>query len=118
MLYKDLKKISENYEQRLNRIKDRAIFRRPAILIEQYTQIIDDEKEHIIRIFINRNEILNKNLEIFREKINALSPKAVLKRGYSITMKGIEIIKSVKTIKPKDVILTVVSDGEIRSKIE
>ncbi len=118
LLYKDLKKISENYEQRLNRIKDRAIFRRPAILIEQYTQIIDDEKEHIIRIFINRNEILNKNLEIFREKINALSPKAVLKRGYSITMKGIEIIKSVKTIKPKDVILTVVSDGEIRSKIE
>lgn len=117
-LYKDLRKIRESYSQRISYIKDKPIFKRPSILIEQYIQIIDDEKERILRIFINRNEILKKNIEIFREKINALSPQAILKRGYSITMKGDEIIRSVKTIKAKDLISTILSDGKIMSRIE
>jgi len=118
LLYKDLKKIRENYAQRVKSIKERSIFKRPIILIEQYIQLIDSEKEQIIRIFINGNEIFKKNLEIFKERINAFNPKAILNRGYSITMTGAEIVKSVKTIKSKDIISTVLSDGEIRSKIE
>ncbi len=118
LLYKDLKKIKENYAQRVESIRERPIFKRPIILIEQYIQLIDNEKEQIIRIFMNGNEIFKKDIEIIKEKINAFNPKAILKRGYSITMIGAEIIKSVKTIKPKDIISTVLSDGEIRSKIE
>src|SRR3989344_5460244 len=118
LLYKDLRKIRENYTQRIKSIKERSVFKRPHILIEQYLQIIDVEKEQIIKIFMNENEIFKKDLEIFKEKINAFNPKAILKRGYSITMFGTEIIKSVKTIKSNDIILTVLGDGELKSKIE
>src|SRR3989338_10157344 len=118
LLYKDLRKIRENYTQRIKSIKERSVFKRPHILIEQYLQIIDGEKEQIIKIFMNENEIFKKDLEIFKEKINAFNPKAILKRGYSITMFGTEIIKSVKTIKSNDIILTVLGDGELKSKIE
>ena len=49
LLYKDLRKIRENYTQRIKSIKERSVFKRPHILIEQYLQIIDGEKEQIIK---------------------------------------------------------------------
>ena len=118
LLYKDLRKIRENYIQRIKSIKERSIFKRPRILIEQYTQQVDGEKERIIKIFMNGNEIFKKNIEIFKERIKSFNPKSILSRGYSITMKGDEVIRSTKTIKPRDIISTTLNDGEIRSRIE
>lgn len=117
-LRSNLVSIKENYRQRLAHIKTRPIFRRPTILIEEYIQMIDDEKYHFIKIFVNKNELLKKELAIFEGKLKALSPRGILRRGYSITMKGTKIIKSIKAIKTKDMISTTVSDGKIKSRVE
>ncbi|CAN5459908.1 exodeoxyribonuclease VII large subunit [soil metagenome] len=53
-------------------------------------------------------------------QLTALSPQAVLRRGYSITTqkRGGEVVRSIEQLKPGDAILTRVSDGEIESTVE
>ncbi len=117
-LNKDLIKIREDYKQKLNYIKSRPVFKRPNLLIEQDIQMVDDEKERIIKIFTNKNKLIKMDVIRLKERINALGPESILKRGYSITMKKGKIIKSTKNIKRKDIISTILSDGKINSKVE
>jgi exodeoxyribonuclease VII large subunit len=118
ILYNNLIRIRESYKQRITYIRSRPFFRRPSILIEQDIQMIDDEREYIIKVFMDKNKLLKKEFVIFEEKLKALSPRSTLRRGFSITMRGSKVIKSIKDIKTKDIISTIVSDGKIKSKVE
>ena len=53
-------------------------------------------------------------------RLEALSPLAVLKRGYSITeeVKGDRIVKDASALKEKDLIKTILSKGQILSRVE
>ncbi len=117
-LKRDLIRIRESYNQRLEHIKERPVFRKPLILIEQYFQMLDEKENYIIKIFMNKNELTRRDIASLKEKLTALSPEAILERGYSITMKGNKIIKSIKDIKSKDIISTTLTDGQIKSKVE
>lgn len=68
-----------------------------------------------IQKLIIQKKHTTSNLE---NKIIALSPQNVLKRGFSITYtKDHKIIKSVSDVKNADIIYTQVFDGEIRSTV-
>ncbi|WAM34748.1 exodeoxyribonuclease VII large subunit [Caldicellulosiruptor morganii] len=56
-------------------------------------------------------------LQLKLEKLIALNPLNILKRGYSVTIHNSELITSVKQIKVDDEIVTRLSDGFIRSKV-
>lgn len=65
-----------------------------------------------------------KNLQTFKEKINTLdsslkllSPKVILKRGYSITYCGNKVVKSAKEVKQGDLIKNIFYDGEVASVV-
>ncbi len=49
--------------------------------------------------------------------LNALSPLAVLSRGYSVAEKGGKLIKSVKDVKPDDEISIRLKDGKINARV-
>ena len=117
-LIRDLIRIKDIYKQRLVQIKARPIFRRPNILIEQYIQIIDEKENYIVKVFMNKNELIRRDIIGLKERLIALSPEAILGRGYSITMKESIIIKSIKDIKDKDIISTTLSDGKLKSIVK
>ncbi len=54
---------------------------------------------------------------LHKKTIDLLDPKNVLKRGYSLTLKDGEIIKSAKKLKKDDLIKTRFYDGSVESKI-
>ena len=62
---------------------------------------------------------LNLKLNNFEQQLTSLSPKEILKRGYSITYndKG-KIIKSSKKLARGDRLVTQLSDGKVQSKVE
>ena len=63
-------------------------------------------------IFSEREKIhINEN------SVRLLNPENILKRGYSLTLKDGEIVKSVAQLKLNDEIETRLSDGIIKSKI-
>jgi len=59
-------------------------------------------------------------LDSFEARLNALSPEAVLKRGYSITTRKRDglVIRSAAQVRPGDRLLTRLTDGQIQSVAE
>ena len=52
-------------------------------------------------------------------KLDLLSPKSTLERGYSITrLADGRIVKSVKAVKAGDTLTTLVADGAFKSTVE
>ena len=60
----------------------------------------------------------NSKLKLIQEKIHALDPKGVLKRGYSITTdEKNRVIKDAKRLKKGEEIQTLFSKGKVKSKV-
>ena len=60
-----------------------------------------------------------RNLKVYQDQLEALSPLKVLNRGFSITQdENGKVITSVKDVKVGDSITTIVKDGTINSKVE
>lgn len=52
------------------------------------------------------------------DRIQAVSPQAVLRRGYSLTFHGRKLVRSLNTIAVGDTLRTVFTDGSARSTVE
>ncbi len=50
--------------------------------------------------------------------IKASDPMTSLKRGFSLVYRDEDLVKSVETLSPGELIRTLMHDGEINSKIE
>ena len=114
-----VKYILELKEQKYFTVFESLRYQNPKSKIMQHTQTLDDL---ITRLNLNMKHIININENIlnkYREKIITLSPKGVLKRGYSICFKIPErtIIKKIKQIKKNDNIDVMVSDGIISANV-
>lgn len=57
-----------------------------------------------------------QNLNSYEALIGVLDPKNILQRGYSITRVNGRAIKSYKQISKEDVIVTTLSDGELKTR--
>ena len=80
---------------------------------------IDYYKDNLKNSLVNRLNNYRTRLEGEVKRINALNPKAVLNRGYSLLQndKG-HVITSIKEVKENDVIITSLQDGSITSVIK
>lgn len=65
-----------------------------------------------VRIQQNQQKIEN-----FISLLKVLDPKNTLKRGYSITRVGDKTVKKIEDLKPGDILVTTLSNGDISSKM-
>ena len=64
-------------------------------------------------------DYLSRDLKAKKDQLEALNPKKVLSRGYSISSsKDGKVISSIKDIKSGQEIITTVKDGTIISTVE
>lgn len=106
--------------ERLTTLRESYILKRPLNLIIQYEQEIDDlRKDMAIRID-HIIKMRGENFNLLISKLEALSPLAILNRGYSITAKLPEhvIIKDSKILKQGDEVETKLGKGKFRSRVE
>ncbi len=54
-------------------------------------------------------------LDLIATRLGALDPKLILRRGYSIATVGGRLITSAEQVRPGDVVVTTLSDGQITS---
>jgi len=111
-------KVIEFYRHQIHNIINRPLLKKPFRLIESYMQFLDETSKNLKERGIDKIGIIKSELRLLDGKLNALNPYAVLKRGYSITMKNDKVVSSVKNIKVGDILSTIIKDGEIKSKIE
>jgi len=62
-------------------------------------------------------EFSKQTLAHLAQSLHTLSPLATLSRGYAITYKGKNVVKSVADSKAGDTLTTRLSDGEITSTV-
>lgn len=110
----------EYLKQRLKTAQQSYGFRRPVDLIRQRVQRADDLSRQLLERIKNYFEFEKKSLSLNVEKLEALSPLAVLKRGYSITRKlpEMEIIKDAGVLKKEDKLQVKFFKGKVQSKVE
>lgn len=91
---------------------------------ERFAELLTDRKERLELIgsrLVDAIEgaILSKRaaLVLNAEKCNALSPLAVLKRGYSIAEVGGSTVNSVSSVKKSDEISVRLADGKIKATV-
>lgn len=80
-------------------------------LINAYSENIEVLKTRLNDSVLYINENKSLRLSALAGKLNALSPLAVLARGYAVAQKNCEIVKSVSQIKKNDKITLALQDG-------
>jgi exodeoxyribonuclease VII large subunit len=110
----------EHSKQRLKASKESYGFRRPFDIITQRSQKVDELFSQVVNRVKNYFEIKSNAISLLKEKLVALSPASVLKRGYSITRKlpELAVIKDAGILKREDRIEVKVFKGRIESKVE
>ena len=77
-----------------------------------------NQTQHNFKIRLeNKLEIQNNKLTNFEEKIRLIDPKRVLKRGYSLTYKNGQLVKSINQVQIGDELINQFADGKVESKI-
>jgi exodeoxyribonuclease VII large subunit len=101
-------------------LKESYVLRQPFNIITQYEQRIDDLKKEISIRTEHMVKMRGENFNLLAHKLEALSPLAILGRGYSITTKLPEgaIIKDAASVKRGDEIETRLGKGKLRSRVE
>ena len=107
-------------KQQLGRLKESYVLRQPMNLVLQMKQRLDDLAHTLV---VGMDHIIKLNKEELKTvvgKLEALSPLAVLSRGYSITFKlpDAKIVRAIKALRPGDKVKTKLSRGEFISVVE
>jgi exodeoxyribonuclease VII large subunit len=107
-------------KQRLKSVEESYGFRRPSDIITQRSQKLDELTHQLEKSAKVYMEIKSNAISLLTEKLKALSPSSVLKRGYSITRRlpDLKIIKDAAILQKADLIEVKLCKGRIESKVE
>ncbi|MCR4434269.1 MAG: exodeoxyribonuclease VII large subunit [Clostridiales bacterium] len=105
----DLKR--EKYRQ----LADSTVFKQPYNRLYQERMRVDVFSKYLFKEIRIKHERSGSRLSFLAGKLNALSPLAILSRGYSVARekeKG-SLVKSIRAVKPGDILEITVQDGRI-----
>jgi len=117
-LRQNIYKMIEEQRRRLESIEKNVLFRTPTERINQYRQMVDELKRTLIAEVIHRVQLHKKELQALTGRLDALSPRAILERGYSICLKEQKVVRSVKDITTGDMLRVLFQDGEAISEVK
>ena len=93
-------------------------------MIKNFTGTIDDRRQMLIDMEENLYKSIDKKMDKMKNLLQnsiaslaALNPIAVLQRGYSVTFKDGNTVKSAEQVSSGDKIKTILADGDIESVV-
>ena len=108
----------DSKREALSGLKEAYAFRQPVVYIHQLSQRVDEllrqTQNYLKGIFQEKKQ----QFQNYVGKLEALSPLAILERGYSITfdMHG-NLLKEMKQVHPGELISTKLKSGTVKSKV-
>ena len=116
--------LSNSFERRLYQIKDRneQLFNRLNLVSPKHLLLEQQQKAHSLqeRLQSNMQQQLNSKQQRLANNshlLDTVSPLATLGRGYSISFKEGEIVKSVQQLSKGDQLLNRFVDGDVVSEV-
>lgn len=119
-LRRGLRTIARDARQRLLAVERHEFFRRPTDRINQFRQLLDERQRSLQLLISSRLKAASARLEHFDRHLQAVSPQAVLRRGYSITTRATDgsILRSARDVRAGERLITRLADGTVRSIVE
>ena len=109
----------ERFKSRFELAINSRVFKDPQTLTQEKEQTLDDLTLRLENAWNEKLTLWIHRFEMARQKLNALGPQAVLKRGYSITRKQDgTIITRVTQTAPGEMIYVQVQDGMIPTEVK
>ena len=109
----------ERAKRRYDLAVNSPVFKRPQTLTQHKEQELDDLVLHLENAYAKQVARFVQRFEIASQKLNALGPQAVLKRGYSITRKKDgTVISRVNQTQSGEEIYVQVCDGMIYTQVK
>lgn len=109
----------ERAKRRYDLAVSSMVFKRPETLFATKEQELDDLTMRLEDGIREQIKNFKNRLEISTQKLTALGPQAVLKRGYSITRKADgTVISRVQDTAPGETVYIQVQDGMIHSQVK
>ena len=110
----------EEYKGRLFTALGRYGLRRPADLIQQRMQRLDELTQHLKLVFQNRFNEDKSRFQTVSEKLNLLNPLAILNRGYSVVYPEGQnkAVTSAKALKSGDEISILFAKGKAQCQVK
>jgi exodeoxyribonuclease VII large subunit len=105
---------------RLVKLRESYALKQPLRMVEQYEQMIDDLRKDIELRIEHLVKMRGENFNLLSHKLEALSPLAILNRGYSISARLADgrIIKDAAELKKGDQVETKLGKGSFVSRVE
>ncbi len=111
--------ILEDAREALDALRESYAFKQPGILIEQFAQQMDEwvrQMQNYMKALVSARAGEFQNLA---GRLNALSPLAILERGYSISFSGKgELLKDARKLSKGDKIKTRLWKGLVISEVK
>ncbi len=106
--------------QRCRDLAERRAFRWPLERVRDEERCLDDWQERLERGIKQRLLRARQHAEAMAARLETLSPLNVLARGYSLTrgQDDARLIRSAKQVSPGDLLVTLVHEGRIVSRVE
>lgn len=93
-----LVRLAERKRERLDNLMDKEIFKNASILTEPHRESVNQLYESIKTLVTDVIQDSEKKLSLNSEKLHALSPLAVLSRGYAVAMSNKKRISGIDQI--------------------
>jgi exodeoxyribonuclease VII large subunit len=105
--------------ERLEGLTIRPAMRRPLDMIEVRQQRLDEVAHRFATTGHHSMEVERTRLEAVWERLEALSPRGTLRRGYALALdaKG-NLVSGIDRVKPGDEMELVLSDGRVDARAE
>jgi exodeoxyribonuclease VII large subunit len=112
--------ILDDYKSRIIVAEESYGFKKAVDLVAQKAQRTDELLKNLLKEVKKYFDYKKKSLSLVLGKLNAMSPLAVLERGYSITRKlpEMEIVKDARRLKLKDEIEVKFLKGRIEAEVK
>jgi exodeoxyribonuclease VII large subunit len=115
-----LRQAVEALSERLRVSQEAYVMRQPLNFYLQLEQRVDDMTKNIGVRISHSLEISGERHGRIRSKLEAFNPSAILKRGYSITVKLADnaVVKDSASLNRGDIVETRLGSGKFRSRVE
>lgn len=107
-----------NLKEKIKNIDNSYGFKQPENMLLQKSQRIDEIEQRLNLGFENYLERQKNRVESFDGKLKALSPLAVLERGYSIVFQEDKVIKKAKDVDKKKEIDIMLHKGSLKADVK
>ncbi|AFZ22925.1 Exodeoxyribonuclease VII large subunit [Cylindrospermum stagnale PCC 7417] len=87
-------------------------------LVQQEVQKISWRRQHLLQVTMGRSQQASQHLELLRQKLASIDPKAVLQRGYAVVrQENGAIARSAAELTVGDDLLIQLGQGEVKVKV-